>query len=64
MHPAVHELFSLSLGEELDAHATYGFFDHVELLELRIQSVMPLFFHVLPFALLIDSGHLKVLASS
>ena len=64
MHPAVHELFFLPLGEELDAHATYGFFDHIELLVLRIRSVVSLFFHVLPFVLLIDSGHLKVLASS
>ena len=54
----------LPLGEKLDVHATYGFFDHVELLVLRIRSVMPLFFHVLPFVLLIDSGHLEVLASS
>ena len=55
--------FSLPLGE-LGVHATYGLFDHVELFVLRILSVMPLFFHVLPFVLLIDSGHLEVLASS
>ena len=39
----------LLLEEELDVHATCGFFDHVKRLVLRIQSHAPPFFHVLPF---------------
>ena len=60
------ELFVLFLllGQVLDALVPSGFFDRAKLLELQIQSLVPLFCHVLPFVLHIDSGHLEVLASS
>ena len=48
-------------GEELDVHATYGFFGHVELLVLRIQLLVPLFFHFLPFVLHMDSEKPRLL---
>ena len=41
----------LLLEEELDDHATKSFFDHVEHLVLRIQSLVPPFFHVLPIVI-------------
>ena len=53
-----------TLRTEHDVHATYGFFDHVERLEFRIQPLMQLLFHFLPFVLPIDSGHLEMFASS
>ena len=64
VHLTFHAHFSLLLEEELDVHATYGFFDHVERLVLRIQSLLPHFFHFLPFVLRIDSEYLEILASS
>ena len=54
----------LLLEGELDVHATCGFFDHVERLVLRIQALVPLIFHFLPFVLHIDSEYLGILASS
>ena len=47
-------LLFLLLEEELDVHATHGFFDHEEHLVLRIQSLVPPFFHFLPIVLHID----------
>ena len=58
--------FSLFLlhGEVLDVLVTHGFFDHVTLLVLRIQSHAPLSFHILSFVLHIDFGYLEFLVSS
>ena len=66
MHLPFQEVFFLFLllEEELDVHATCGFFDHAEHPELRIQSRVPPFFHFLPSALQNDSGHPEFLASS
>ena len=51
----------LLLEEELDVHATYGFFHHAEHLELRIQSIVPPFFHVLTIVLHMSLNTLKFL---
>ena len=52
------------LDEELVVHARYGLRDHVERLVLRIQSPVPLFFHVLLSVLQNDSENLDILVSS
>ena len=53
----------LLLEEELDAHATYGFIDHVRRLVLQIRSFVPPFFHFVPIVLHIDSEYFEILAS-
>ena len=54
----------LLLEEELDVHATHGFLQTVEHLELRIHSLVPPFFHLLPIIHRIDSEYFEILASS
>ena len=57
-------LLFLSLEEELDVHATYGFFDHVQHLVLQVQSLVPPSSRFLPIVLCIDSECIEILASS